>query len=97
MGKWRLYNGCKVSTQQRSCAWINLDNKKLMKEDVVYSQDKEGDKCDILMREFTEDDNRGFILADLVYDEPLYGDVYKDSGLDILPPAGHSRGAAEAG
>lgn len=51
---------------------------------VVYPQDREGDKCDILQKRFTETDIPGFVLVELVQDRGLCRDIYDDSGLDVL-------------
>ena len=53
-------------------------------ECVVYPQDREGDKCDILRRRYAEEDVEGFVLTELTEDRALCGKIYDDSGLDIL-------------
>lgn len=50
---------------------------------VVYPQDRTGDKCDILRDRFTEDDIDGFVLVELVPDEPLVEKIYEDTGIDL--------------
>ena len=51
---------------------------------VVYPQDRQGDKCDIIKDRFTEGDIPGFVLVELVKDVELCDRIYEDSGLDIL-------------
>lgn len=50
---------------------------------VVYPQDRTGDKCDILRDRFTEDDIDGFVLVELVPDEPLVEKIYEETGIDL--------------
>lgn len=52
---------------------------------VVYDPARAGDKCDILLDNFTEEDIPGFVLVELVRDTPLCEKIYADSGLDLLP------------
>ena len=48
----------------------------------VYSQDKDGTKCDIIRQRFTEDVIEGFVLAELVQNRPLCEKIKEASGLD---------------
>lgn len=50
---------------------------------VVYPQEKQGDKCDILRQSFTGEDIAGFILTDVVPDGPLCDKIYESSGIDL--------------
>ena len=49
----------------------------------AYPQDKAGDKCDILMDRFEPDDISGFVLAELVQNPGLCGDIYEETGMDV--------------
>lgn len=52
-------------------------------EVVVYDKDKEGDKCDIFLRRYTEEEIRGYVMVELVEDDPIRDRIYQDSGLNI--------------
>ena len=62
-----------------------------MAEFVVYGQDQQGDKCDILMQGYTEGDIDGFALVELVQDASLCGQILDASGLDIAGMAGDAQ------
>lgn len=62
-----------------------------MAEFVVYGQDQQGDKCDILMQGYTEGDIDGFALVELVQDASLCGQILDVSGLDIAGMAGDAQ------
>ena len=62
-----------------------------MAEFVVYGQDQQGDKCDILMQGYTEGDIDGFALVELVQDASLCGQILDASGLDIVGMAGDAQ------
>jgi len=57
---------------------------------VVYPQDREGDKCDILRDQFSEADVDGFVLTEAVPDGGLCDRIYGDSGLDLRDRAGEA-------
>jgi len=50
---------------------------------VVYPQDREGVKCDILRAPFSEADIDGFVLTEAVPDSGLCGRIYDGSDLDL--------------
>ena len=50
---------------------------------VVYPQEQDGDKCDILREKFTVEDIPGFALTDLTRDIPLCDKIEQKTGLDI--------------
>ena len=62
-----------------------------MAEFVVYGQDQQGDKCDILIQGYTEGDIDGFALVELVQDASLCGQILDASGLDIAGMAGDAQ------
>ena len=43
----------------------------------------DGESCDISMSRFTEDDIPGFVLVELVGDDPLIEKIYDQSGIDL--------------
>ena len=65
-------------------------------EFIVYPRDRIGDKCDILMGQFTEADIRGFVLVELLQDEELCGKILEESGLDVPGLADGARSRLEA-
>ncbi len=75
-----------VSGQRKSAVLRGGD----LAEIVVYDQQKAGDKCDIILRKFTEEDVDGFVLVELVQAPGLCRQIYEDSGLEILPQAGEA-------
>ena len=50
---------------------------------VVYPQDRDGDKCDILRDRFQREDIDGFVLVELKPDAPLVEKIYAESGIDL--------------
>lgn len=50
---------------------------------VVYPQDRDGDKCDILRDRFQREDIGGFVLVELKPDAPLVERIYEESGIDL--------------
>ena len=54
----------------------------------AYPQDREGDKCDIILERFGAGDIDGFVLEELARDPGLCGDVYEETGMDILGSMG---------
>ncbi len=50
---------------------------------VVYPQDREGDKCEIVHGEIQESEIDGFVLTEAVPDEALCERIYDGSGLDL--------------
>lgn len=52
-------------------------------EFVAYSQEQQGDKCDITMRKFTEDDIDGFALIEAAQDPSLCERIKEASGMDL--------------
>lgn len=55
-----------------------------MADFLVYPQEQEGDKCDIIRYGFTEDDVAGFVLVEAVQDEELCREIYDACGLDLM-------------
>ena len=55
---------------------------------VAYPQERVGDKCDIIRDSFTAGDIDGFVLAELAEDPKLCGDIYEETGMDVLAPVG---------
>ena len=55
-----------------------------MADFLVYPQEQEGDKCDIIRYGFTEDDVAGFVLVEAVQDEVLCREIYDACGLDLM-------------
>ena len=54
----------------------------------AYPQDREGDKCDILMDGYTPDDINGFVMIELAQDPGLCGDIYEETGMDVIGSMG---------
>lgn len=52
-------------------------------EIVVYDKEKQGDKCDIFLRRYTEEEISGYVLVELVKDPPICEKIHEDSGLTI--------------
>ena len=50
---------------------------------VVYPQERTGDKCDILRKEWTVEGTPGFVLWDVVRDMDLCDRIQADTGVDI--------------
>ncbi len=56
----------------------------------VYDPKQPGDKCEIIKHTFDEDDIPGFVLIELLGDEPLCEAIYEAAGIDLrgLTPDG---------
>ena len=50
---------------------------------VAYPQDREGDKCDIILERLGTDDIGGFVLEELAQDPGLCDEIYEQTGLDV--------------
>ena len=50
---------------------------------VVYDQSRVGDKCDIILRRFTEDEVEGFVAVELMGNAALCQKIQAESGLDV--------------
>ncbi len=63
--------------------WITLQGGQLA-DFYVYDKNKEGDKCDIIIKTFAEDDIDGFVAVELLQDSDLSGRIGSGgSGLNI--------------
>lgn len=72
-----------VSGQVKSEALNSGD----LAECLVYPQDHEGDKCDIILRRFEEDDVAGFVLAELAEEPMLLEQISEASDVDLSSQA----------
>lgn len=53
-------------------------------EFVVYPQGQTGERCEIIRESYSEEEIDGFVLVELVKDQPLCEKIYADSSLDVL-------------
>ncbi len=72
-----------VSGQVKSEALHSGD----LAECVVYPENQEGDKCDILLQKGTKEDVDGFVLTELIGDAPLLERIAETSGIDLSDSA----------
>lgn len=49
----------------------------------VYEQTREGDKCDIVRKNYDRETIPGFVQTELAGDVPLCEEIYEDSGIDL--------------